>query len=182
MNYAEIKFCDIANGDGVRTSLFVSGCPHHCKGCFNEEAWDYNYGQMLGYEVLCKIIKSLEPDYISGLTILGGEPLCPDNIYNISEIIELCRDIYGNKKSIWVYTGYTFEELRELYEHGKYISKELHFLKIMHNIDVLVDGRFEEDKKDISLKFKGSTNQRIIDMKETIKQNEIILYYGEENK
>ena len=181
MNYATIKYNDIANGDGVRTSLFVSGCPHHCKGCFNEIAWDYNYGEEFTTEVSIKILQSIAPKYISGLSILGGEPLCIDNIFGVTYLVSAFRMLYNDKKSIWIYTGYTLEELKNIMNDGS-TKYKVFYKYIMNNIDVLVDGRFEEDKKDISLKFKGSTNQRIIDMKETIKQNKIILYYDEENK
>ena len=109
MNYATIKYCDIANGEGVRTSLFVSGCPHHCKGCFNEIAWDYNYGEEFTTEVSIKILQSIAPKYISGLSILGGEPLCLDNIFGVTYLVSAFRMLYNYKKFIWIYTGYTFK-------------------------------------------------------------------------
>ena len=179
MNYATIKYNDIANGDGVRTSLFVSGCPHHCKGCFNEIAWDYNYGEEFTTEVSTKILQSIAPKYISGLSILGGEPLCDRNLYNVSKLIKACRERYNDKKDIWVYSGYTLEELEEKYNNDNNPFLRTCYNIIKNNIDVLVDGRFVEDLKDISLKFRGSSNQRIIDMRKTIENNKIELFYRE---
>ena len=150
MNYAEIKKFDIANGEGVRTSLFVSGCTHHCKGCFNQVAWDFNYGKLFTKEVEDDIIKSLEPDYIQGLSLLGGEPLEPQNIEVLLPFIKRVKSIYPNK-DIWCYTGYTYEDLN---------CKEF-----LSYINVLVDGEFVEELKDISLKFRGSSNQRVIRLK-----------------
>lgn len=150
MNYAEIKKFDIANGEGVRTSLFVSGCTHHCKGCFNQVAWDFNYGKLFTKEVEDDIIKSLEPDYIQGLSLLGGEPLEPQNIKVLLPFIKRVKSIYPNK-DIWCYTGYTYEDLN--------------CKKFLSYINVLVDGEFVEELKDISLKFRGSSNQRVIRLK-----------------
>ena len=153
----------------MRTSLFVSGCSHHCKGCFNEIAWDYNYGEEFTSDVLLNnILKSLEPDYIAGLSILGGEPLDYKNINAVSTIVEVVRKSFPNK-SIWVYTGYTYEELLE--------RNNLFTSLILNKIDVLVDGKFIEELKDISLKFRGSSNQRIIDMNKTRELGEITLLY-----
>ena len=180
MNYATIKYCDIANGEGVRTSLFVSGCPHHCTGCFNEIAWDYNYGDTYDDEIQDKILDSLNYPYIAGLSILGGEPLCFNNIYRVSKLVKECRKRYGDSKDIWIYSGYTLEELEDQYEKGQSIFFRTCYNIIINNIDVLVDGRFVEDLKDISLKFRGSSNQRIINMKETIKSDNIKLYYTED--
>ena len=169
MNYAEIKYNDIANGVGVRTSLFVSGCSHHCKGCFNEVAWDFDYGKEFSYNTLKEILDSLKPDYIAGLSILGGEPLDHKNINAVSTIVEVVRKSFPNK-SIWVYTGYTYEELLE--------RNNLFTSLILNKIDVLVDGKFIEELKDISLKFRGSSNQRIIDMNKTRELGEITLLYN----
>lgn len=166
MYYGNIKYYDIANGDGVRTSLFVSGCNHHCNGCFNKESWDFEYGKFFDSEALENISKSLEPEYISGLTILGGEPLDYKNINIVHAIILYVKEKYP-EKTIWVYTGYTYEEL---------VGRE-HLItnSVLRNIDVLVDGKFIEELKDISLKFRGSSNQRIIDVKKSIESNQIIL-------
>ena len=168
MYYGNIKYYDISNGDGVRTSLFVSGCNHHCKGCFNEVAWDFDYGKEFSYNTLKEILDSLKPDYIAGLSILGGEPLDYKNINAVSTIVEVVRKSFPNK-SIWVYTGYTYEELLE--------RNNLFTSLILNKIDVLVDGKFIEELKDISLKFRGSSNQRIIDMNKTKNSDKIILLY-----
>ena len=168
MYYGNIKYYDISNGDGVRTSLFVSGCNHHCKGCFNEVAWDFNYGKEFSYNTLKEILNSLKPDYIAGLSILGGEPLDYKNINAVSTIVEVVRKSFPNK-SIWVYTGYTYEELLE--------RNNLFTSLILNKIDALVDGKFIEELKDISLKFRGSSNQRIIDMNKTRELGEITLLY-----
>ena len=170
MNYAEIKPVDIANGPGVRVSLFVSGCNHHCKGCFNSIAWDFNYGKPFTDEVIDKIIDYLKPDYITGITFLGGEPLDPKNQYDVSKMINEVRKVYGEKKSIWLYTGYL---LGNSIPHIVYITSY-----ILKNIDVIVDGPFIEKKKNLSLRFRGSENQRIIDMKKTIENKEICLWEG----
>ncbi len=169
MYYGNIKYYDISNGDGVRTSLFVSGCNHHCKGCFNEVAWDFDYGKEFSYNTLKEILNSLKPDYIAGLSILGGEPLDYKNINAVSTIVEVVRKSFPNK-SIWVYTGYTYEELLE--------RNNLFTSLILNKIDVLVDGKFIEELKDISLKFRGSSNQRIIDMNKTRELGEIALLYN----
>lgn len=182
MNYAEIKYYDISNGLGVRTSLFVSGCNHHCKGCFNEIAWDFNYGNKFTDETMNDILKSLEPEYIAGLSILGGEPLDPDNINTVIQIIMKVKQKYPNK-SIWVYTGYNFNDIYDLNDYKYYLytrncGKSYNYYKniALNSIDVLVDGKFEEDKKDITLKFRGSSNQRIIDVKQSLLQHKIVEY------
>lgn len=182
MNYAEIKYYDISNGLGVRTSLFVSGCNHHCKGCFNEIAWDFNYGNKFTDETMNDILKSLEPKYIAGLSILGGEPLDPDNINTVIQIIMKVKQKYPNK-SIWVYTGYNFNDIYDLNDYKYYLyprhcGKSYNYYKniALNSIDVLVDGKFEEDKKDITLKFRGSSNQRIIDVKQSLLQHKIVEY------
>lgn len=161
MNYAAIKPIDIANGPGVRVSLFVSGCRNHCKGCFNREAWDFNYGQEFTFRTFLELDNALDPDYISGLSILGGDPIEPENIEIVTGVCEAIK-ITNPCKSIWVYTGYLYEDIKDL--------------KIMNYIDVLVDGPFVEDLKDISLKFRGSSNQRIIDIHKTRNSGEIVLW------
>lgn len=170
MNYANIKKYDIANGEGVRVSLFVSGCKHYCKGCFNSIAWDFNYGTIFDDEVINEIIIALKPDYINGLTILGGEPLEYENQEDVLKLIKKVKENYNNK-DIWVYTGFTYEELKTNPRcNTPFIDN------ILNNVDIIVDGKFEEEKKDISLLFKGSSNQRIIDVKETLKCNNLILH------
>ena len=171
MNYGEIKTTDIANGVGVRTSLFVSGCTHHCKGCFNEETWDFNFGKSFTKEVEDEIIESIRPAYVSGLTILGGEPMEVVNQKVLRPFIERVRaEVPG--KTIWIYSGYTWEELTD--ENNKRCHSE-DTSQILNNIDVLVDGEFKLDLKNISLKFRGSSNQRIIDVKKTLEEKAIVL-------
>lgn len=161
MNYGKINKHDIANGEGVRVSLFVSGCPHHCKGCFNPETWDYNYGSEFTIDTYDEIINALIPDHIAGLTILGGEPLAEKNIELVTDICYYVKYIYRGDKSIWLYTGYDWEIIKNY--------------KIMEYIDVLVDGRFIERFKDISLKFRGSANQRIIDVPASLSSGSMVL-------
>lgn len=170
MNYSAIKPFDIANGPGIRVSLFVSGCPHHCHNCFNPETWDYGFGDEFGYEETNKIIELLKQDGIAGFTILGGEPLAPRNVPYVATLINDIRKELPSV-SIWVYTGYRIEELTDRwYEvYHKYSLEECKStLDVLTSADVLVDGRFEEEKKDLKLRFRGSSNQRIINLKETL--------------
>lgn len=167
MNYAAIKYCDIANGPGVRTSLFVSGCTHHCKNCFNEIAWDFNYGEPFTKEVRYAIMDSLRPDYIKGLSLLGGEPMEPENQRGLVEFVKMAKAVYPSK-TIWCYSGYTYEEITQGRAHCEVTDELLSYL------DVLVDGKFVEELKDISLQFRGSSNQRIIDLPATRAAGEII--------
>jgi len=172
MHYANIKYTDIANGEGIRTSLFVSGCRHHCKNCFNEIAWNFNYGNEFTTDVEDEIIKSLEPSYIKGITLLGGEPLEKENQRGLINLIKKIKAKYGDSKSIWCYTGFVLE--RDLLNDSRArceVTDEL-----LSYVDVLVDGPFVEALKDISLKFRGSSNQRIIDMKKTLSNKEVVLY------
>ena len=156
-NYATIKPCDIANGPGVRVSVFLSGCTHRCFGCFNESAWDFNYGQEFNQETLDYVLSLLNHDYIQGLTLLGGEPL--DNEATATWICKEVKKQFPNK-DIWLYTGYTFEDKQSL--------------EIMNYIDIIVDGKFIASLKDLMLKFRGSSNQRIIDVRETLKKGTIV--------
>lgn len=170
MNYCNIKNCDIANGTGVRVSLFVSGCRNHCKGCFQKETWDFSYGEKFTKETEDKILEMLAPTYINGLTILGGEPFEEENQRALLPFVKRVRAAYP-EKDIWVFSGYTLEEmLTEGMRPRCEATGELLSL-----IDILVDGRFEEDKKNISLKFRGSENQRIIDLKKSAVTGEIVL-------
>ncbi len=164
MNYGQIIKADVANGIGCRTSLFVSGCTHHCKGCFNKVTWDFNYGLSFTKEVEDDIIESLKPSYIKGLTILGGEPMEVQNQKVLSPFIKRVKEELP-EKDIWIYSGYTWEELTDP-ENKRCHSEDT--LEILKNIDILVDGEFMLDKKDITLKFRGSSNQRIIDVKKTL--------------
>ena len=171
MNYSEIKYFDIANGPGVRTSLFVSGCTHHCKGCFNEMAWDFNAGLEYTTEVEGEIISSLSPSFITGLTLLGGEPM---EVRNQEGIVGLVKKIKKEMpdKTIWLFSGYTFEELLDSANSRCHCECTM---EILENIDVLVDGKFVLELKDLSLKFRGSSNQRIIDMKRSLAENRVVL-------
>ena len=171
MNYATIKFNDIANGTGVRTSLFVSGCTHKCKGCFNSEAWDFNYGNLFTKEVEDKIIESLKPYYVDGLSLLGGEPFEPQNQQVLYPFLKRVKELFPDK-DIWCYTGYLFD--KELLTNSRATTPVT--LDMLSLIDVLVDGRFIEAKKNISLVFKGSENQRIIDVKQSLKENKVVLH------
>ena len=161
MNYGNIKKYDIANGFGVRVSLFVSGCTHHCKGCFNEVAWDFNYGKEFTEETENEIIEALSPDYISGLSLLGGEPFEPENQKVLLPFIQKVKSIYPNR-DIWCWTGYTIEELIDPKIDSR--AKCKYTLDMLTYIDILVDGEFIEELKDISLAFRGSSNQRIINL------------------
>lgn len=179
MFYGNIKYYDIANGEGVRTSLFVSGCTHHCKNCFNPETWDFNYGKPFTEEVEDKIIKSLQPDYVNGLTILGGEPMEPANQKALLPFVEKVKKIYPNK-SIWCYSGYLFD--KELLSPSRAYCPWTKTL--LSYIDILVDGEFKEELKDITLRFKGSSNQRIIDVQKSLKEGKTVLsdYNEKRNK
>ncbi|MEE1037374.1 MAG: anaerobic ribonucleoside-triphosphate reductase activating protein [Oscillospiraceae bacterium] len=168
MNYATIKNCDIANGPGVRVSLFVSGCTHRCPGCFNEVAWDFDYGQPFTQETIDSILEMLRPAYIRGLTLLGGEPFEPQNQ---GAVVELLRQIKKEmpEKSIWAFSGYLFDRdilSGRLGDTSEYLSY----------LDVLVDGPFIEAKKNLSLRFRGSENQRLIDVPASLKAGQVVLW------
>ena len=171
MYYGEIKNCDIANGVGVRVTLFVSGCTNHCKNCFQPQTWDFCFGEEFTEEVEERILKMLAPDYIDGLTVLGGEPMEPKNQDAVYEFIIKVKERFPNK-TVWVFSGFTYEELLDenAYPHTDVTEK------ILDIIDVLVDGRFKEELKDITLRFRGSSNQRLIDMKKTRQSGEIVLW------
>lgn len=159
MHYGEIKNCDIANGVGVRVSLFVSGCTNHCEGCFQPETWDFNYGNDFTEETENQILEMLAPDYICGLTVLGGEPFEPENQRVLVDFLRKVRRKYP-EKSIWCFTGFTLEMLETEGTHCRCEATE----EMLSLIDVLVDGRFDKNKKNISLRFRGSENQRLIDL------------------
>ena len=168
MNYATIKNCDIANGPGVRVSLFVSGCTHRCPGCFNEVAWDFDYGAPFTQETIDSILNMLKPDYIQGLTLLGGEPFEPQNQGAIVQLLRQVKRAYP-KKSIWAFSGYLFEKdilSGRLGDTAEYLSY----------LDVLVDGPFVEAKKNLSLRFRGSENQRLIDVPASLQKGETVLW------
>lgn len=171
MHYAEIKKYDIANGPGVRVSLFVSGCTHHCKGCFNEMTWDFDYGDPYDENAQQQILDALWPDYIAGLTLLGGEPLEYVNIQGLLPLVRAVKEKYP-AKSIWCYTGYTFE--KDVI--GRFLTQYDGMRDFLDCIDVLVDGEFILDKKDISLQFRGSSNQRIIDVPRSLESGAAVLW------
>ena len=161
MYYGEIKKCDIANGPGVRVSLFVSGCTHHCKECFNPETWDFKYGKPFTEETIQTILSYMEPEYVKGITLLGGEPLEHSNQKGLLPLVRVIKEKYPNK-TIWLYTGSLWEEI----QHEE----------ILHYLDVLVDGEFQVDKLDVGLKWKGSSNQRVIDVPSTLCEHRIVLH------
>lgn len=169
MNFATIKPFDVANGPGVRVSLFVSGCTHGCKGCFNKEAWDFSYGEEFTEKEVQKILDSMKPDYIKGFSLLGGEPFEPCNQLVLCEVLERVKKEYP-KKTVWCYSGYLFDE--DLLS-GRLCDFSV-TKRMLDCIDVLVDGEFVEEKKDLSLRFKGSSNQRIIDVKRSLESGEIV--------
>ena len=171
MYYGEIKNCDIANGIGVRVSLFVSGCTNRCPHCFQPQTWDFEYGQPFTQETEELLLRLLEPAHINGLTLLGGEPFEPANQRALLPFVQRVRERFPGKP-VWAFTGFTLEELQR---EGSYPRCEATD-GLLALLDVLVDGRFEEEKKDISLRFRGSSNQRLIDMKETRKGNRIVLW------
>ncbi|NBH13510.1 anaerobic ribonucleoside-triphosphate reductase activating protein [Lachnospiraceae bacterium] len=168
MNYGEIKKTDVANGPGVRVSLFVSGCSHHCRGCFNSETWDFSYGQEFTPETEEALLKLLRPGHIAGLTLLGGEPFEPSNQRALLPFLKKVRESYP-QKTIWCYTGYLLDQ--ELWKESRArceVTDEL-----LSVIDVLVDGEFKQEQRNISLRFRGSENQRLIDVQKSIKHGKI---------
>ena len=174
MKYAKIKNCDVANGPGVRVS-FVSGCNHHCKNCFNKEAWDFNYGNDFTQKEEDEIIEDLKPEYITGLSLLGGEPFEKTNQEGLVPLIKKVKETYPDKK-IWCYTGFTFDKQilgQMIGEEHNQTTEEM-----LENIDYIVDGRFVEELKNPRLQFRGSSNQRIIDVKKSLAQNEIVIWDG----
>lgn len=166
MNYANIKTHDIANGPGVRVSLFVSGCTHRCPGCFNEEAWDFDYGKPFDQEVIDRILGLLKPDFIKGITYLGGEPMDPRNQGGLLELSRQIKAAYPGK-SIWCFTGYVWDRIPVVAE----VTGELIGL-----CDVIVDGPFVAARKNLSLKFRGSENQRLIDVRKTLETGSVALW------
>lgn len=171
MNYATIKSYDTANGPGVRVSLFVSGCTHHCKGCFNAEAWDFNYGQPFTPEVEDQIMDYLKPWYIRGFSLLGGEPFEPENQKALLPLMRRIRKTYP-EKTVWCYTGYDYERDILAGRLGPWETT----LELLKCIDILVDGEFHQEEKDLSLRFKGSRNQRIINVHDSYYSDSVVLW------
>ncbi|MBE6945138.1 MAG: anaerobic ribonucleoside-triphosphate reductase activating protein [Ruminococcaceae bacterium] len=171
MYYGEIKNCDIANGPGVRVSLFVSGCTRGCKDCFNRETWSFIYGQPFTQDTIDRILSWLAPEYITGLTVLGGEPFEPQNQPEVLRLLRQVRKTYP-EKSIWCFTGYTLDEHILAKKLGAWEVTE----ELLTHLDVLVDGPFVAERKNLRLRFRGSENQRLIDMKKTLATGEIVLW------
>lgn len=177
MNYGRIYYCDVANGPGMRTAVFVSGCTHHCRECFNPETWDFDFGEEYTDEIMEKVVASLAPGYITGLTILGGEPMEKPNQPAVYRTLKLARERFP-EKSLWIYSGYTFEELTDP-ENRR--TRTEYTDKILALLDVLVDGEFVIEKKNIRLHFRGSENQRILDMPKTLEAGRPVLHELDEN-
>lgn len=171
MNYADIKQYDVANGPGVRVSIFVSGCTHYCKGCFNEEAWDFNFGTPFTEETIQTVLEYLKPSYVKGLTVLGGEPMEPQNQPAVLRLLQKVKETYP-EKSIWMFSGYDYE--KEIL--GRMWDEIPETKGILSCLEVLVDGEFVEELKNLSLRFKGSSNQRTILVQESLAAGEIVLY------
>ena len=173
MYYGEIKNCDIANGEGVRVTLFVSGCTNRCEGCFQPQTWDFEYGEPFTADTEARILEMLEPDYINGLTLLGGEPFEPCNQRALLPFVKRVREVYPNK-NIWAFSGFTLEQLLGSEGHPRCEATDA----LLKNIDVLVDGKFEIEKKNIRLRFRGSENQRILNLPESLRQGRAVLWEG----
>lgn len=171
MNYAEIKKTDVANGPGVRVSLFVSGCTHHCLGCFNQETWDFHFGQPFTSETEEELLRLIGQEFISGLTVLGGEPFEPANQRALLPFLKRVKQKFPHK-SIWCYSGYILDQ--ELWQQSRARCEVTD--EMLSLIDVLVDGEFVQERKNISLAFRGSENQRLIDMVKSRRQNRVCLY------
>lgn len=174
MNYADIKQYDVANGLGIRVSLFVSGCTHHCKNCFNKETWDFHFGNPFTEAEIEKILEYLKPSYVSGLSLLGGEPFEPENQPGLLPLVKKVKETYP-EKNIWCYTGYLFDE--DIC--GKMMDQVPETKELLSYIDVLIDGPFIEERKNLKIRFRGSDNQRIIDVKKTMETGEIVLWEEE---
>ena len=163
MRYAQIRDMDISNGEKIGVALFTSGCRFYCKNCFNKELWDVKSGNVWSKEVEDNFLTLAKPDYISRISILGGEPFIDENLTDLEKLVKRIKETYPNKK-LWIYSGYTYEEL---------LNRASNILKY---VDVLVDGKFVDELKDYRLKFKGSSNQRVIDVQKSLKENKVILY------
>ncbi len=174
MNYADIKQYDVANGKGIRVSVFVSGCTHHCKECFNKEAWDFNYGKPFTEKELEQVIEYMKPGYVAGLSLLGGEPLEPVNQEGLLPLLRRVHETYP-EKNVWCYTGYLFDKdvLEKMCKESE-VTREL-----ISYIDIMVDGEFILERKNLKVNFRGSDNQRIIDVKKSLETGEVVHWGGE---
>lgn len=181
MRYASIRNLDISNGEGVGVSLFVQGCPFHCFGCFNSDTWDFNGGKEWTEEAKNKFMKLIDRPYIKRISFLGGECLAEQNLDEILSLIQEIRNSFPNK-TIWLYTGYKFEQIKDAFiESKKWLQASwkhsaITRWEIISNVDVLVDGEYIDEQKDLTLKWKGSKNQNVIDIKQSLAQNKMILY------
>ena len=183
MNYAQIRSMDISNGEGIGVSLFVQGCDFHCKNCFNSETWEFSKGQEWNDKTKNQFLKLIETPFIQRVSILGGEPLHPQNVQNVLKIVDEIRVSYPTK-NIWLYTGYTWEEIwikdniKTAYKVKDMREKAIRNLRrqVVRMCDVLIDGRYVDELRDISLHWRGSSNQRVINVQETLKQNQIVLW------
>ena len=173
MNYHNLTYPDQNNGDGLRVVLWLSGCSHHCKNCQNPQTWNPNSGIKFDKNAFNELFDELEKDYISGITLTGGDPMFEDNLNEVYNICSFVKRQYPNK-TVWIYTGYTWEELLSVYGKNVYRNDERQL--ILKYCDVLVEGRFEEDKKDVTLKWRGSSNQRVINVQESLKKGDIVLW------
>ena len=170
MNYGAVKYCDIANGLGCRTVLFVSGCRNACKGCFQPETWAFDYGKPFDETIQNQILKSLEPSYVQGITLLGGDPFEEENQEALVPFMRKVKECYPDK-NVWAYTGYVYD--KDLIPGGRKHTENTE--ELLSRIDILVDGPFVQEKKNLMLKFRGSENQRVLDMKKTLETGKIIL-------
>ena len=172
MHYGKINKCDIANGEGIRVSLFVSGCRNRCKGCFQPETWDFHYGMSYDSAAESEILSALDNSSVRGLTILGGEPMEPENQADVLSLLRRFKDRFP-EKTAWLYTGNTYEELT-----GVHKNHTEHTYEILSLVDILVDGRFIEEEKSLGLRFRGSKNQRVIDMNKTRESGIVTIWAG----
>lgn len=176
MKYAGIYYCDIANGEGVRTTLFVSGCKFHCKDCFNQKYQDFDYGENYTSEIKNKILEHIKLPYMSGLSILGGDPLW-QNKKGLYQLIELCDEVHKiQSKNVWLWSGFTWEQIFPIIQTDDLDSIRILRQTLIKNVDIFVDGQFVVDQKDMRLKWRGSSNQRVIDVKQSILNNKVVLY------
>lgn len=181
MRYAQIRSMDVSNGEGVGVSLFVQGCPFHCKNCFNSETWDFNGGKEWTEKTKNKFMELIDRPYIRRISILGGEPLAEQNLDEVLSLIKEIRILYP-EKTIWLYTGYNFDLLKSQYDEYKYTpfaasaDEWLTRWEIISNVDVFVDGEYIDEQKDLTLKFRGSKNQHVIDVKQSLSQKKMVLY------
>ena len=175
MRYASMRSLDISNGENVGVSLFVQGCHFHCYNCFNSNTWDFDSGKEWTEETENKFMELINRPYIKRISILGGEPLADENVMTINTLLTQIKKDFSNK-IIWIYSGYTWEQIFDNHQHVEVSSINKNRQDVIFNSDILVDGRFINSKKDITLKWRGSSNQRVIDVKKSIKENKIILY------